>query len=288
MSISSSLTDFKARQFYVLIKSHLSALIFISVFLLSVSSLAQNHIKCEVAEHFVKNTPGQTNYCWLFRCNGLRDVLALEPSDIQVQATLESCGWGGCTERIIQQDLEGIIYRGDNRSQRGDGNLRSILVPAGIAYNRDWQCNGPFEQVLNDVSQSSSFNPRHLPNPEIDDEISCQSIGPIQAKRFTREEQRDYGFNSDDYLCYSNVQNCSANGMPINTDIFICDTARNACSTGYAGGVLCPCPINLNECAKDAIDNHGAYIGDHEMIQADDDEPSTNSSPQRRPGRRRR
>ncbi len=118
----------------------------------------------------------------------------------------------------------------------------------------------------------------------VDNNISCQNIGPMRAKIFTREEQRRHGFNiGDTHLCYANVRNCSVNGIPVNTDIFICDIAGYNCSTGIASGKLCPCPTNLNECAKDTLDGHNNYIGGTETIQADE-EPS-NPRRQRRPRR---
>ena len=117
---------------------------------------------------------------------------------------------------------------------------------------------------------------------KVDDDVSsCQNTSPRKAKVFTREEQRHYGFNSDDrYLCYSNVQDCHVNGVPINTNIVICDTARHRCSTDIANGMLCRCPTNPNECAKDTIDGHSAYLGSTEMVRADEQPP--NSDRQRR------
>ena len=120
---------------------------------------------------------------------------------------------------------------------------------------------------------------------KVDDDVSgCQNRGPIRAKIFTREEQRRHGFNSGNrYLCYSNAQNCRVNGMPVNTNIVICDTAYSPCSIGFVSGILCSCPTNLNECFRDTIDGTNIYLWDTEMIQAD--EQSYNPGHERRPRR---
>ena len=145
----------------------------------------------------------------------------------------------------------------------------------------------PMECFRDDIDGRSRYrNGQRMVRP--DEDISCRNVGPMRAKVFTREEQRHHGFSIEDntYLCYSNVRNCRVNGMPVNTDIFICDTAWYDCSIGIAGGILCSCPTNLSECAKDAIDGHSAYTGGREMIQTDE-EPS-NPRRQRRPSRRGR
>ena len=139
----------------------------------------------------------------------------------------------------------------------------------------------PMECLRDDIDGRNRYrNGQNM--VRIDDDTSCQSTGPVRAKVFTREEQRRHRFNSGDrYLCYSNVQICHVNNIPIDTDIIICDAAEHRCPRGWGGGVTCSCPTNLNECAKDTIDGNNIYLGSTKRVQADEQPPSP--SRQRRP-----
>ena len=162
-------------------------------------------------------------------------------------------------------------------------NENTVMCDVGpCSFHGECMCpTDPRECFRDAIDGRSSSNLDRQRMVKIDDKTSCQSIGPIKAKMFTREEQRHYRFNNNNYLCYSNVQNCRVNDMPLNTDIVICDTASRYCPGGFTGGILCACPTNLNECANDTIDGHSAYIGGSEMIRTD--EPSTPPSQRRRP-----
>ena len=158
-----------------------------------------------------------------------------------------------------------------------------VMCDTGVCtFHNECMCpRDPMECFRDAIDGRSRYRNRQR-LVRVDDNISCQRTSPIRAKIFSREEQRHYGFNSNDrHLCYANVQNCRMNNTPVNTSIVICDTARYACSVGTSEGVTCPCPTNINECAKDTIDNHSAYLGSTEMVQAD--EQPSNPNPQSRP-----
>ena len=58
----------------------------------------------------------------------------------------EWCGYGGCRNIERIESLSDMIYYGLPEFQKNNGNLEWIFVPAGVAYNRNERCDGPFDQ----------------------------------------------------------------------------------------------------------------------------------------------
>lgn len=111
-------------------------------------------IRCTPASW--NNRRGQVS-CWRFECDNLNGLIAFEPSSLIIPYETEHCGFAGCENRLSGKSVEDIIYRGPNRFQRPDGNLNFVSIPAGVKYNNDGSCSGPFDHVIQ-ASQSSRLN----------------------------------------------------------------------------------------------------------------------------------
>ena len=88
--------------------------------------------------------PEGSRSCWAFECEGIRGQIALQPSNLKVRGEYTS-GWGtgqmqGSLRFFIHYQWPVIL----------DGQYPSwISIPTGTVYNRDGNCAGPFDRIIN-------------------------------------------------------------------------------------------------------------------------------------------
>lgn len=102
--------------------------------------------KCEPAQ-WLNDNRGRL-VCGLWRCEGIRGRIALEPSRLEVKGVFTVCGIAGCDDVERLERLEGMTLYGPDDFQKLGGNLRFIFVPGGVAYNQNGRCEGPFDRVM--------------------------------------------------------------------------------------------------------------------------------------------